>query len=80
MSETCYPYTSGTTKTEGTCYSDCEDHSVQHFYKCEKGSTWTVDKIYNHIEEVRTEIEFNGPIHCSMTVYKDFYAYKDGIY
>ena len=50
------------------------------FYKCQENSTWTFANATASRDQIRKEIEDNGPIHVSMTVYEDFYLYSSGIY
>lgn len=73
VSEACYPYKSGDGSEppcgEGKCTGDAAKK-----YKCgtlfESGS----------VEEIKEEVSTNGPMETGFMVYKDFMAYKSGVY
>jgi cathepsin B len=72
--EACDPYTSGNTKSSGTCPSACVDGSAPVFYKAKQVHSYT------NPDSIRLAILEGGPIEASYKLYRDFYSYKSGIY
>jgi cathepsin B len=77
VSDSCYPYTSGSGVT-GTCRlsgGNCVDGSTPAT-KYHAASSRT----YSSVEEIKTDIFTNGPVETGFLVYQDFMSYKGGIY
>jgi cathepsin B len=68
--EACYPYHA----RDQTCKDKCEDGSAMQRRKV------TRVRKYSKIDDVKTDIQTNGPIETWFAVYDDFFNYKSGIY
>ena len=77
--EDCYPYFSGDTETNGTCFeSICPSGMYVVQYNIDHES---VNLHYNYSNvEMAQDIKEHGPIYLSMVVFSDFKAYKGGVY
>ncbi len=74
LSEDCLPYVSGTSHTEGTCPSRCQNGAPMKRYKCK-------DQIVaKGPAEIKATILQSGPVESAFGVYGDFFTYKTGIY
>ncbi len=73
VSEECFPYTSGN-KVVPECRDTCVNNT-----KYEKHKIISFQR-YVGEEEIKTELDLNGPVDVSFDVYDDFYNYKGGIY
>jgi cathepsin B len=55
---------------------------------CKDGSSWQASKhfaasayaISSNVADIQTEIQTNGPVEATFSVYEDFIAYKSGVY
>ena len=65
-----YPYTSGKTMTQGTCFSTT---GKKKYYAA--SHEWLTT-----ITDMMEEIYTNGPIQVGFDVYNDFFTYKSGVY
>lgn len=77
VSDACYPYTAGS-GIAGACKVNkgkCAVEGVE--YKKYKASKWYQ---FESVEEIKRDIQENGPIETGFTVYQDFMSYKSGIY
>lgn len=72
--EQCMPYTAGEGKVQ-PCSKTCADGSQPKFYHVDK-----VSIIRGGAREMQAEIMKRGPVEAGFTVYKDFLAYKGGVY
>ena len=73
-----YPNCTGelpTPKCVKTCASTYNNSWAQDIHK--GSSVYTVP---NNVAKIQTEIQTNGPVEASFTVYNDFLAYKSGVY
>ena len=81
--DSCYPYSSGKTRTENPCHDKCIDGTPIPHYKCQQDST---AKFYNlnlnktEAARIKTEIYHNGPVYVSMKSYDDLHLYKGGVW
>jgi len=73
-SDECYPYTSGTTKVDGECFSKCADGSDFDLHFSEKYTMTT------SVSKTQQSLQKNGPVEAAFTVYEDFMSYKSGVY
>ena len=74
VSDTCYPYTSGTSGQSGSCSSTCTGSGSWDLHHSE--STQTTSSV----SKTQTAIMTNGPVEAAFTVYQDFMSYKSGVY
>lgn len=72
--EQCVPYTSGEGKVE-KCPTTCADGSKPTFYHAKD-----VTIVRGGEHEMQAEIMKRGPVEAGFTVYRDFLAYKGGVY
>ncbi len=77
VSESCFPYVSAESKIVPACPSKCTaaGHEWKK-YKCKAGS---VKKLVR-LNDMKTDLYYNGPIGTHLRVYMDFNYYKGGIY
>ena len=77
VSEECYPYTAGSGGSceciliDGQCINPQAEYKKYHasaFYN------------FKSINEIKTDILYNGPVETGFLVYADFLSYKSGIY
>ncbi len=76
VSESCFPYHSGSDGQTGQCINQCQNGESFRKYKCQAGSIVHpvgVDQIYS-------ELYTNGPLEASFAVYDDFFSYAGGVY
>ena len=72
--EKCWPYTSSK-GVVGECLTKCTGiHEMWLKYKAQS------IKVVGGIDGIKYELITNGPVHVGFNVYKDFMAYKSGIY
>ena len=78
VTDSCYPYYSGTTEKAGVCQQQCTCGQEWKVFSVLKNST----KLYfNYTNcEIAQEIQKNGPVYFSMVVFADFKDYSGGIY
>ena len=82
VTETCYPYTSGTTQQTGSC--------MTKFNRCKKDSGLAREEFvqfkvadyrqHDTIVAAKEAIVKRGPIEAGFIVYSDFMSYKGGLY
>jgi cathepsin B len=73
VSDSCYPYTSGSGQVAG-CFTSCPGGGQWRKYRAHNyASYYTVDMI-------KQEVYTNGPIQTGFTVYADFMSYHSGVY
>ncbi|KAL0486472.1 cathepsin B [Acrasis kona] len=70
----CAPYYSGETKKAGQCSNQCADGSS---FKLFKASSY---KLLRGEAQMIEDIQQHGPIEVGFMVYRDFMAYKSGVY
>jgi len=73
--EACQKYVSGT-GAQPPCKKTCDDGSTPKYYKVKAGTSKTVSSE----AAMQTNIQTNGPVEASFSVYQDFFAYKSGVY
>ena len=73
-SDECYPYTSGTTKVDGECFSKCADGSDFDLHFGDKYS------MTSSVTKTQQSLQTSGPVEAGFTVYEDFMSYKSGVY
>ena len=71
--EKCVSYISAS-GSYNECSGFCDDRTTPTFYKAK------LTKQFTSVRAIQLEVMTNGPIEAAMTVYKDFLAYKTGIY
>jgi len=69
-SETCYPYKA----YDQNCKTQCADGSGFKVNKAKSVHT------YSSIDDVKTDIQANGPVETWFAVYQDFLNYHSGVY
>ena len=81
----CSHYWNGTLPTCGPyidtpkCVEECrQGYGVE--YEADKKFGNSSYGILPNVEDIQREIMENGPVVAAFTVYKDFYAYKSGVY
>ncbi|KAK8406727.1 hypothetical protein O3P69_007356 [Scylla paramamosain] len=72
MEETCYPYTSGSSENVPSCSRE-SNH-------CKKYKTEPAYRISTKVEDIQWEILTEGPVQALMTVHRDLFLYKSGVY
>ena len=75
VSDDCFPYQSQSGKAPA-CTKTCADGSDFKKYYCKNGSIVNPKKV----DDIKKEIQANGPVEGAFTVYEDFYSYKSGVY
>jgi cathepsin B len=82
VTETCYPYTSGTTRQTGTCMTVNNRCKKDAGLSREDFVTYKVvdNKRFNTIVAAKEAISKRGPVEAAFMVYEDFMSYKGGIY
>jgi cathepsin B len=74
VSDTCYPYTSGTAGVDGKCSSTCTGSGEWAPHHSAKTQTTT------SVSKTQTSLMTEGPVEAAFTVYEDFMNYKSGVY
>ncbi|KAK8406736.1 hypothetical protein O3P69_007356 [Scylla paramamosain] len=72
MEETCYPYTSGRSGSVPPCTLESKH--------CKKYKTEPAYRISSKVDNIQWEILTEGPVQALMTVHRDFFLYKSGVY
>ena len=74
VSDSCYPYTSGTSGDSGKCSSTCTGSGSWAPHHSASTQTTT------SVSKTQTALMTDGPVEAAFTVYQDFMSYKSGIY
>eukprot|EP01132_Coremiostelium_polycephalum_P002368 gene2368-2927_t len=74
--DSCVPYVSGENGYEPACQKTCSDKSTMKLYKGKSGSTRSL----NSVTSIQQSIMQSGPVEGTFMVYRDFMAYKSGVY
>lgn len=84
VEDSCYPYKSGSTGTNGQCYNSCTDASGSGSFDqlhCKAGSIEVIASDAGKNDEyIRMMLEKEGPMHLSFKVPSSFMQYKSGVY
>lgn len=75
VTDSCLPYTSGTTGKEGSCPSTCANGNEEFTLYTAQNSAHPKSQ-----KNIQQEIQKNGPVETGFMVYQDFMSYKSGVY
>lgn len=81
VTDSCYPYFSGTTKDKGECKNVCvneKDKFTHYFFDAPVHFNWPEQKF--PVDDLIKELVENGPFYFSMQVKDDFKQYRGGVY
>jgi cathepsin B len=77
VTDTCFPYSSGSGTVPHCPHGQCQDTSEDYVkYKCTSGSIVEATTV----DEIKSEIYAHGPMETAFDVYEDFMNYKSGVY
>jgi cathepsin B len=77
VTDTCFPYSSGSGTVPHCPHGQCQDTSEDYVkYKCTAGSIVEATTP----DEIKSEIYAHGPMETAFDVYEDFMNYKSGVY
>ena len=74
VTDSCYPYASGTTGKKTMCSMTCTGSGAFKPYKALPFSSYT------SIDDIQMALYTGGPIETGFLVFEDFMSYKSGIY